>query len=324
MTVAGVMVVKWAGVLAAIAVALAIDVAPALAVEPAYDPPVGSRWIIETETRGEEMRPESLTTSLIRARAELTIEQKTADGFRVSYVHRGATVDGNARSVPLRRAHMQVLENVVIRASTDLAGRPLRIDNFDEARAAMQSAADGLAAQFAEMPARGALFQQLTSELVEANAGSAALVYAGALVQLSVAQNTGLQPGEFRFAAKPAENPLGGDALISNERFERLESDAAGRRVKFASVTSVDPASMSDFMQSFAKGLLAASGDSVTPERVAWLASSMVFSSDKRGEFEVEDGITRKATETSTTVFRGMEQNVTQIETRTITVTRVP
>jgi hypothetical protein len=81
---------------------------------------------------------------------------------------------------------------------------------------------------------------------------------------------------------------------------------------------------MSGFMQSFARSLLAASGDSVTPERVDVLMKSMVFSFDKRGEFEVEDGITRKVSEKSTTVFRGMEQNLIQTEARTIAVSPAP
>jgi len=306
---------------AAIAV---FDAAPLLAAGPVYDPPVGSRWIVETESRGEEVRPDGNATSLIRTRAELTVEQKTADGFRISYVQRGATVEGNARSVPLQRAYMQVLENVVIRASTDLAGKPLHIDNLDEARAAMRGAADTLAEQFTGRPAARALFDQLMSELVEVEAERVASVYVDAPAVLAIAQNTGMARGEFRQVAKPAENPLGGDALKSTERFELVDADAVATRLKFVNVTSIDAASMNDFMQSFARSLLAASGDSVTPERVKWLVNSMVFAFDKRAEFEVEDGMTRKVSEKSTTVFRGMEQNLTQTDLRTITVTPAP
>jgi len=305
-----------------LAVAATLGAARAVAAEPVYDPPVGSRWMVESEIRGEETRPEGSTTSVVRTRAELTIEEKTADGFRVSWVQRGATVEGNARSVALRRAYAGVLENVVIRVSTDPAGRPLRIENLDEARAAMRHSADALAVQFAERPAARALFDQLMSELTEVDAGSAASAYVDTLAVLAVAHNTGMKPGEFRWTSKPAENPLGGDALNSNERFELVEGDAA-RRV-FVNVTSIDAASMSDFMQSFAKGLLAASGDSVTPARIDLLVKSMLFSFDKRAEFEVEDGMTRKVSEKSTTVFRGMEQNLIQTEARTIAVTRAP
>jgi hypothetical protein len=301
----------------------AFGAARAVAAEVVYDPPAGSRWIVETETRGEETRPEGSTTSLVRTRIELTVEQKTPDGFRMSWIQRGSTVEGNARSVPLQRAYAGVLENVVIRASTDLTGKPLRIDNLDEAKAAMRRSADALAPQFAEMPARRALFEQLMSELTEVSAEGAPSVYVNALTLLATAQNTGMKPREFRLMSRPAENPLGGDALKSNERFELTDADAAGR-LTFVSVTSIDAASMNDFMQSFARSLLAASGDSVTRERVDMLVQSMVFSFDKQAELEVEDGMTRKVSEISTTVFRGMEQNLTQTEARTIVVRPAP
>ena len=278
---------------------------------------------VDTETRGEEIRPDGTATSLVRTRAELTIEQKTADGFRISWVQREATVEGNARSVPLRRAYMKVLENVVIRVSTDPSGKPLHVDNLDEARGQMQSVAKELVTQFDHRPAARGLFDQLMAELVEVDADSAAAAYVDALGTLAIAQNAGMKPGEFRQASKPAENPLGGDALKSKERFELVDADAAAARLKFVSVTSVDPADMNEFMQSFARSLLAASGDSVTTERVNQLVGSMLFSVDKRAEFEVADGMTRKVAEKSTTVFRGMEQNLIQTDMRTITVTPV-
>src|SRR6201999_3226316 len=137
----------------AVAALAMFDAIPGIAAEKVYDPQVGSRWIVETETRGEEVRPDGTATSVAKTRAELTHEQKTADGFRISYLHRAATVEGNARSVPLRRAYMKVMENVVIRASTDLAGKPLRIDNLDEARDRMGAGADAIVGQFYQRPA---------------------------------------------------------------------------------------------------------------------------------------------------------------------------
>lgn len=295
----------------------------ARAAEAAYDPPVGSRWIVETETRGEETRPDGSTTSRVRTRVELTVEAKTADGFRVSWIQRGATVEGNARNVALRRAFASVPDNVVIRASTDASGKPLRIDNLDEARAAMRRSADELAARFAEGPAARALFDQLIADLTEVNSERAAAVYADALTALALAQNAAMKPGDQRLASRPVENPLGGDALMASERFELAKAGPAGR-LTFVNVTSIDPVAMNDFIQSFARSLLAASGDSVTPARVDLLVKSMVFSFDKRAEFDVEDGMTRRISEKSTTIFRGMEQNLIQIETRTIAVTPAP
>ncbi|WP_298254766.1 hypothetical protein [Bradyrhizobium sp.] len=317
----------------ALAAILAVALSPALsptlsstwahADEPGdviYNPPPGSRWIVDTEARSEEIRPEGSTTSLAKTRAELTVEAKTPDGFRLSWVQISATVEGTARSVPLRRAFAGVLQDVVIHLSTDPAGKPLRVDNLDEARAAMRRSAENLAPQFAERPAARALFDQLVSGLTEVNADHAASAYVDALGSLALAQNAGMKPGEYRWTSKPAQNPLGGDALMSNERLELSKAEPAGR-LTFVDATSIDPVAMSDFMKSFAKSLLAASGDSVTPERIDLLVKSMVFSFDKRGEFEVENGMTRRLAEKSTTVFRGMEQNLTQTEARTIAVT---
>ena len=312
-----------ATVLAVAALSPMLSASRVRAAEGAYHPPVGSRWIVETETRGEETRPDGSTTSLARTRVELTVEAKTADGFRVSWVQRGATVEGTARSVALRRAFASVPENIVIRASTDPSGKPLRIDNLDEARAAIRRSADGLAAQFAERPAARALFDQLMSDLTDVNAETAVPVYVDALALLAVAQNAAMKPGEQRLVSRPVQNPLGGDALMASERFELASAGPAGR-LTFVNVTSIDPAAMNDFMQSFARSLLAASGDSVTPARVDLLVKSMMFSFDKRAEFDVEDGMTRQVSEKSTTVFRGMEQNLIQTETRTIVVTPAP
>ena len=54
------------------------------AAERPYDPPVGSHWIIESETRTEDTRPEGPRSSLINMRSEMTVEAKTPDGFRIS------------------------------------------------------------------------------------------------------------------------------------------------------------------------------------------------------------------------------------------------
>jgi hypothetical protein len=67
-------------------------------VERPYDPPAGSHWIIQSEdvteadTNGQHVQS-SLTTT-----AELIFEQKTAEGFRVTYIMRSAAYDGDART----------------------------------------------------------------------------------------------------------------------------------------------------------------------------------------------------------------------------------
>jgi hypothetical protein len=289
-----------------------------------YDPPVGSRWIIESETNSDEVRPDGPQTSLIKSRAELTIDQKTSDGFRISYVNRGMTAEGNARMLPLLRSSMMALENVTIRATTDLTGKPVRVDNLDEAKAAMRNVAGNLTAPFQDKPQVLAVINQMISGLIEVDASKAAAAYIDDLPALAKAQNTGMKPGEIRRASKAADNPLGGGGLKSNEAFEMTEADAATGKLKFVNTTSYDAASMKDFMQSVTRKLLAASGDNAKPEQIDSLIRSMVLSLDERTEFEVEDGMTRKISQKKVTLVRAMGHDLSKTETKTVTVTRAP
>src|SRR5262249_36148086 len=139
----------------ALAATLSLHAARGLAADTAerpFNPPVGSRWIIETETKTDEMKPEGARNSLIRTRAEMTIEAKTADGFRIAYVHRGMTAEGNDPRLPLLRSAMQALDGVTIRATSDLHGKPVRVDNLDEAKAAVRSMAGHLIEPFKDQP----------------------------------------------------------------------------------------------------------------------------------------------------------------------------
>ena len=59
MNVPGAALARAVAVMAALVTTLGAP--SARAAEPVYDPPAGSRWIVETETRGEEIRPEGST-----------------------------------------------------------------------------------------------------------------------------------------------------------------------------------------------------------------------------------------------------------------------
>ena len=48
-------------------------------------------------------------------------------------------IEGNDPMVPLFRSAVKALENVAIRATTDRAGKPVHVDNLDEAKAAMRN-----------------------------------------------------------------------------------------------------------------------------------------------------------------------------------------
>lgn len=311
---------------AAVAALLSLGAAQGFAAEPLerpYNPPVGSRWIIELETTTEQMRPEGPRNSQIRMRSELTIDERIADGFRISYVNRGTTVDGNDPSMTLLRSAIKALENVTIHATTDASGKPVRVDNLDEAKAAMRAMKDGMFEPFKDKPQVIAVLNQMMSGLIDVDASQAATTYIDELPALAKAQATGMKPGEVRRSSSSAENPLGGGALRSNAVFEMIGADATGK-LTFVNTTSFDAGSLKDFVQSFAKRLLAAGGDGTKPEQVDALIKSMKLSLDERTVYEVEDGMTRKISEKSVTAAGAMGHALSKTETRTVTVTRAP
>src|SRR5689334_2251030 len=87
-------------------------------VERPYDPPVGSRWQIISRADSEQERGGETREQHVRSIAELTIEQKLPDGFRIT---------GNAPGSDVADAAFQVLKDVVIHARTDRAGKPVAI-----------------------------------------------------------------------------------------------------------------------------------------------------------------------------------------------------
>ena len=305
----------------------ALRVAPshaADAVELPYNPPVGSHWIIDTETTTDDQRPDGPRTSDIKTHAEMTVDAKTADGFRISYVSRGATFDGNAPMLPIMRQSFKALENVTIHATTDLSGKPIRVDNLDEAKTAMRNMVDGMMAPFKDKPQVADVMKQMLSRMIEVDATEAATIYLEELPALARAQATGMKPGEVRHSTDSAQNPLGGGLLKSNSALTLTQADAASGKRVYERTTAYDDASLKEMTQSVTKKLLAASGDASKAEQIEKLVKSMALSLDERTIFEVEGGMTRKVSERTLTTASAMGHQMTKTETKTITVTSAP
>ena len=310
--------------LALIGAALALRVLPssaADAVERPYNPPVGSHWIIDTETSTDDQRPGGPRTSDIKTHAEMTVDEKTADGFRISYVSRGATFEGNAPMLPIMRQSFKALENVTIHATTDLSGKPVRVDNLDEAKTAMRNMVDGMMAPFQDKPQVADVLKQMLSRMIEVDASEAATVYLEELPMLARAQGTGMKPGEVRHSSDSAANPLGGGMLKSNSAFTLAQADTASGKRLYERTTSYDDASLREMTQSVVRKLLAASGDPTKAEQIEKLVKSMALSLDERTSFEVEGGMTRKVSEHTLTLASAMGQKLSKTENKTITVT---
>jgi hypothetical protein len=310
----------WAVVLAS------VHAAPAWAagkVERPYDPPSGSRWIIESSVTSDENAPGTSQSVAIKTRAEMTVAQRTAAGFVVTYVARGVTVEGNGQQLSARRALLQALENVEIRATTDLSGKPLSVDNLDEVRGAVRGALEKRAAQRQDDPRTQAAIARAVAGLIDAGGARLVSALTGDLTDLAKAQNTGLEPGKYRHIFTEADNPMGGDALRCNTMFHIADADPAAGRLNVVGTFSYDRLSTRSFLKTIGEKFLAAVGQAKAAA-IDVIVEAMVIDLDGRALFEVEDGMTRKITETSVTTTRAMGQNASRIENRTVTVTRAP
>ncbi|MBR0830888.1 hypothetical protein JQ596_35825 [Bradyrhizobium manausense] len=290
-----------------------------------FNPPVGSRWVIETETRTDEMRAEGgARNSLIRTRAELSIDEKVADGFRITYVRRGTTAEGNDPTLPMVRSAAKALDDVPIKATTDRQGKPVRVDNLDEARAALRAMAGRITEPFKDKPQLVTTLNQIMAGLIEADAVKAAANYLEELPQLAKAQSTGMKLHEVRRTSDAVDNPLGGGAMKSNSSFELTAADSASGKRSYVNTTAYDPASLKELMQSLTRKLMVAAGNSVTPQEIDGIVKQMVLSLDARAEFSVEDGMTRKIADTTVTKASALGRSMQKTENRTIVVTAAP
>jgi hypothetical protein len=302
----------------------AVPSSAADAVELPYNPPVGSHWIIDTETSTDDQRPGGPRTSDIKTHAEMTVDARTADGFRISYVSRGATFEGNAPMLPIMRQSFKALENVTIHATTDLSGKPIRVDNLDEAKTAMRNMLDGMMAPFQDKPQVADVMKQMMSKMIEVDANQAATMYLEELPMLARAQATGMKVGEIRRTSDSADNPLGGGTLKSNTSFELTEADPVTGKRLFVRTKAFDDVSLKEMTQALMRKLAAASGDPSKAGQVETVVKSMVLSLDEHTTFEVEDGMTRKVSEKTVTLASAMGNKVSKTETKTITVSPAP
>lgn len=293
------------------------------ATELRFNPPVGSRWIVETTRDTTEKRPEGSRTSRIATRAELTFEAKTADGFRITYVQLGTTAGGDDPRLPLILSAAQALDNVPVRAVTDGSGKPVRVENLDEAKAAIRVMAAKITEPYKGKPQIVAVLNQIMAGLIEVDAEAAAKSYLDNLPQLAMVQNTGMKRGEARNWSDTALNPLGGVLKTSSTLTLAEVAADSGRRV-FVSSTAYDPASVKQVIQTLSERAAASAGKTATPDQIASIVAQMSVSLDRSARFEVEGGMTRRITDKSVTMASAMGRGLEKTETRTITVTPAP
>jgi len=288
-------------------------------VERPFDPPAGSRWIIQSDETTENNRNGRLQTIAVRATFELSFDQKIADGFRISYVLRSAALESDAQTTALLEPPSKAFENVVIHATTGPNGMPLRVENLGEILAVAQKTIDSLSAAFSDKPEVAAAMRQMFTGMLIADDRLAPRFYLGELALLALGQNTGLQPGESRLSTEESPNPFGSGVPIKSSTTLRIDSaDAATGNVRLVRTRALDPDAIKEVMRAMYK-------QAGAPQQVIDKVieqTTVVF--DSRTEIDVEEGVTRAVRQDETTTINAADRRTIKHQRKLVTVTRAP
>jgi hypothetical protein len=307
--------------LAALACLAAQPAAAQKWIERPYDPPVGSRWSVVTQAESDETRVAGeRNMRQISTRAEFTVEQKLPDGYRIAYVNREIKMTGTAPGTDIAEAAFGAMKDIVIRARTDAAGKPLVVENIDEVKLTMAKVVERIATAFEKKPQVAALVRQMMNGILLVDGATAASVYMEDLPVLAAGQNTGLQPGASRREEEQVPSPFGA-AAIKSVLITRLTSwDEATGKARFTRTREMDREALKQVTIDIASRLITASGDKDSPEMIAAL-KQISFSVDNEVVIDVEGGMTRAIEDRSTTLASVMGQTFRKVEKKVVRVT---
>jgi len=290
-------------------------------VEPKFDPPVGSKWVIERELNVEKNAGGTMVGHTLRETALLTIEAKTADGFVVTYTRQGSTYDGDAGSAAEQRIAFQALQGLVVRIDTDLSGKPLRIENYADVKAALKRAIDSEPINTAN-PEAIAKSRELAQHMIDVDDKRAAELYLDELPTLAMGQSTGVKPDEIRKETRPVANALS-DSLTKTVMLSIVDDDPATGKVRYLMTETYDPDAMKALVSQAARE---ANPTAVNAALVETAIKSAVVSAVVRAQLTVEGGVTRELRKQSVTSFRlpGTISVTSEDELVTVTQAEVP
>jgi hypothetical protein len=290
--------------------AAVLTVAATARADALYAPPVGSRWVIQRDLYKEETSHENGKTdvkkSTLKITAELVVKAKTPGGFQMTYARRKSSYDGeNAGAM---RASLAALENIEMRATTDLTGKPLRVENFEDIKAGVRKMIDTLAAATDRETA--AALRTMLAGMTQIDGIKAAELYLDELGDLAAGQNTGLKAGEQRQTTVTLPNPMG-PGFVSTRTLSMVSADPAKGDAKLLLTEVHDPESI----RAFIAHLLKSSGGDPND------AKAMELSLEAKSDIEVAGGMTRSLKRESTTSNR-LTGNYRLIKSfKTVTVT---
>ncbi len=289
--------------------------------ERAYNPPVGSRWSIVSSSESEQIGGGGAPkTQQIRSRAELTIEEKLADGFRVTYVNRELNVTGNAPGTEIGATALGALKGIVVRARTDKSGRPVAVENLDEVRSAIRTMIERMAKAFEQKPQIAGFIRQMMEGFLIADEKAAATSLMEDLPALAAGQNTGLKPGEVRREQDETANPLGGAAIKSSLVTRISEWNDKAGTVRFTRKSEMDAEALKTATLDMVRKLAAVADGKITPEMLE-MSKQITFTTESTTLIDVRDGMTTNIDDRATSGISLKGQSMRKVEKKTVSVT---
>jgi hypothetical protein len=281
-----------------------------------FTPEVGSRWLVLVEDSSVDAARSTTRTATYKF--DLKYTAREGDGFRISYLLMDAGLTGNAPSVMVARGAVEALRGVIVRAVTDAAGRPLRVENEEAVRNSMRGLSSRFLIPYRGNPQLTQILNQMFDQLTSATGPAAVEAFLDPLPLLSGAQNTALQPGEVRSVKSELPSPFGG--TIASLKVTRLGADPKPEDYTVVETETFDAASVKAAVAALSERLAPAAEPSGADIRAK--LPEIKLSVTKTRTVEVKDGIARAAQTEETT--RGNAGTVSVDSTRTIHVTVIP
>ena len=296
----------------ALATPAAADWAPA-----PFAPKVGSRFLVTVEDKTTDALRS--TTRTITYKFDLNYVAREGDGYRITYMLRDAAVSGNAPSAVLARGAVEALRGVIVRAVTDAAGRPVRVENEDAVRNSMRGLTERFLTPYRGNPQLTQLLKQVFEEFFTATGREATEVFLSPLPLLASAQNTTLKPGEERRSKSELPNPFGG--TLASIQVVKLGPDPKPADYAVVETEALDDASAKTAISALAERLppaaAAASGADIRAK-----PPQVTLSVTRTRTVDVKDGVALAAR--TVEAMRGSAGDQKTDRTRNVTVAVIP
>lgn len=284
--------------------------------EKPFAPKIGSRWTLVSELDRTETRVENGSRSVVALkktiRSELVFNEKTADGgYRITFTRQDTRASGDPGEVALAKIEGGVMNGLVIRATLDRNGKPMRVENLAEIRGKRQQIIDRLSATMADAEQVAALRRMLEGLTSVDEVGATS--HLSDIELLSRAQNTGLKVGETRRTT--TETPTGiGPPLAKLRALSISQTDAATGDALIVLTEAYTQESMRAFLAVIARRSGQADPDDM---------QRMKMSLDNRFEIGVVNGMSRTLSEDSVTASDLLGNTMVIKDTKKLTVSPV-